>query len=108
MPPDKPIRMFIYQPFYTKDKDGKKVYANCKTFRFPYYPAKKGDVFTGEKRVKDFVEMQKHSECKVVAVRYNYIDGTCGVILSDTIIEEKQKPEEPTSTIEDTEEVTAS
>lgn len=94
MMPDKPIRMFIYQPFYTKDKAGKKEYLHTKTYRFPYYPAKKGDRFTGEKRVQDFVEMQNHSTCKVVAVRYNYIDCTCGVVLEDKIIEKKEEPKE--------------
>jgi len=96
MRPERPIRMFIYQPFYTVDKDGNKTYLHTKTHPFPYYPAKKGDVFTGEKRVKEFVEMQKHSTSKVVAVRYNYIDGTCGVILADKIIEKKEEPAEQT------------
>jgi len=96
MRPERPIRMFIYQPFYTVDKDGNKTYLHTKTHPFPYYPAKKGDVFTGEKRVKEFVEMQKHSTSKVVAVRYNYIDGTCGVVLADKIIERKEEPAEQT------------
>lgn len=96
---EKHIRMFIYQPIYTVDKDGKnKTYLHTKTYPFPYYPAKKGDVFTGEKRVKEFVEMQKQSTSKVVAVRYNYRDCTCGVVLTDKIIEIKEEPkEEPTS-----------
>lgn len=112
MRPDAKIRMFVYQPVYKK-VDGEKVYVNTKTWQFPYYPAKKGDVFTGEKRVKEFIEMQKHATSKVVAVRYNYRDGTCGVILQDQIIEEKTEPPvEPTSTEEPktdetTEEVTA-
>lgn len=92
---DKPIKMFIYQPVYTVDKGGKnKTYLHTKTYKFPYYRAKKGDVFTGEKRVKEFIEMQKHSTSKVVAVRYNYIDGTCGVILEDKVIEKKEEPKE--------------
>lgn len=96
MRPEKPIKLFIYLPIYTVDKDGKnKTYLHTKTYPFPYYRAKKGDVFTGEKRVKEFVEMQKHSTSKVVAVRYNYIDGTCGVVLTDKIIERKEEPAEP-------------
>ena len=93
----KPIRMFIYQPIYVKGTDGKKTYLHTKTYPFPYYPAKKGDQFTGEKRVKNFVEMQKHSTSKVVAVRYNYSDGTCGVILEDKVIEKKEEPKKDES-----------
>lgn len=101
MRPDKPIKMFIYQPIYEVDKDGKnKTYLHTKTYPFPYYPAKKGDVFTGEKRVKEFIEMEKHSTSKVVAVRYNYVDGTCGVVLADKLIERKEEPAEPTSAAE--------
>ncbi len=102
--PGQPIRMFIYQPIYTVDKNGKnETYLHTKTYPFPYYPAKKGDVFTGEKRVKEFVDMQKHSTSKAVAVRYNYIDGTCGVILAAKTIERKEEPAELTLT-EETEE----
>lgn len=105
MGPNKPIKMFIYQPIYEVDKDGKnKTYLHTKTYPFPYYPAKKGDVFTGEKRVKEFIEMEKHSTSKVVAVRYNYADGTCGVVLADKLIERKEEPKEepaePTSAAE--------
>jgi len=94
----KPIKMFVYQPFYTIGKDGKtKVYKNTKTHKiFPYFPVRKGDLFTGEKRITDFLEMQKHPTLKVVKVVYNYRDGTCNVVLSDTIIEPKiEPPEEP-------------
>ncbi len=95
MKPDAKIRMFIYQPIYIADENGKnKEYKNTKTWPFPYYPAKKGDVFTTEKRVKEFIEMQKHSTSKVVSVVYNLSDGTCGVVLTDKIIERKEEPEE--------------
>ena len=94
MRPEKPIRMFIYQPIYIKDVDGKKTDLHTKTYPFPYYRAKKGDIFTGEKRVKEFAEMQKQATYKVVAVKYNYIDGTCGVILEDKINEPKEEPKE--------------
>jgi hypothetical protein len=93
MKPNQPIRMFIYQPIYTVDEEVKnKEYLNTKTYNFPYYPAKKGDVFTTEKRVKEFIEMQKHSISKVVSVSYNLSDGTCGVVLADKTIERKEEP----------------
>jgi len=105
MRPGQLIKMFIYQPIYTVDKEGKnKTYLRTKTYPFPYYPAKKGDIFTGEKRVKGFVEMQKQSISKVVSVRYNYRDGTCGVVLADEIIEKKEEPK----TEETNEEIAAS
>lgn len=106
---EKPIRMFVYQPFYTVDENGKnKEYLNTKTYNFPYYPARKGDIFTTEKRVKEFIEMQKHSISKVVSVSYNLSDGTCGVVLADKTIVRKEEPKEKPETEETTEETPAS
>ncbi len=95
MKPDAKIRMFVYQPVYTVDKNGKNIeYLHTKTYNFPYYPARKGDIFTTEKRVKEFIEMQEHSTSKVVSVIYNLSDGTCGVVLNDKLIERKEEPKE--------------
>lgn len=102
---ERPMRIFIYQPFYTKDKDGKKEYLNTKTYKFPYFPVKKGDVFVTEKRVEEFVELTKDQESKVRAVRYNLSDMTCNVLLENKVIEKKEEPktEEPIKGDEDTE-----
>lgn len=96
MRPDAKMRMFVYQPVYTVDEKGKnKEYLHTKTYNnVPYFPVKKGDVFTTEKRVKEFIEMQKHSISKVVSVSYNLSDGTCGVVLADKVIEKKEEPKE--------------
>jgi hypothetical protein len=91
---EKPMRIFIYQPFYTKDKDGKEKYLNTKTYKFPYFPIKKGDVFVTEKRVDEFVELTKDQQSKVRAVRYNLNDMSCNVLLENKMIEKKEEPKE--------------
>ncbi len=103
MGPVKPMNMFVYQPFYTVDKNGKnKEYLNTKTYRVPYFPVRKGDLFTTEKRVKEFIEMQKHATNKVVSVIYNLSDGNCIVVLADKLVERKEEPEEDPETNEET------
>lgn len=100
MPP-KPIKMFIYQPIYTVDSEGKnKTYLNTKTYKdVPYFPVKKGDVFTTEKRVKEITEMQQDSTSKVVSISYNLNDGSCNVILREKIVKLEPKEEELTTAV---------
>ena len=93
MPP-KPIRMYIYQPVYTVDSKGKnKGYLNTKTWNtMTYFPVKKGDLFTTEKRVEDITEMKNQAASKVVKVSYNQKYNTCNVILADKLVERKEEP----------------
>jgi len=88
---DRPIKMFIYQPLYLKGKGVKPEYVNCKTYKFPYARIEVGDVFTGEKRVAEFLKMKERSVSKVVSVTYNYADMTCGIILEDKIFNTMEK-----------------
>lgn len=88
---DRPIRMIIYQPFYLKGKGGKPKFVECKNHQFPYVRIGVGDVFTGEKRVKEFLKMKKRSISKVASVTYNYADGTCGVILEDKVFDTEEE-----------------
>jgi hypothetical protein len=76
--------MFVYQPIYTVDENGKnKEYLSTKTYNnLPYFPVRKGDLFTTEKRVREIAEMEKHTVSKVVKVSYNLKDGSCNVILT--------------------------
>lgn len=91
---ERPMRIFIYQPIYTVDENGKnKEYQNTKTYKFPYFPVKKGDVFVTEKRVDEFAELAEEQQSKVRAVRYNLSDMTCNVLLENKVIEKKKKPE---------------
>lgn len=90
---ERPMRIFIYQPFYKKDADGKKEYQNTKTYKFPYFPVKKGDIFVTEKRVQEFVELPKEQQSKVRAVIYNLSDMSCNVLLESKVIEKKEEPE---------------
>ena len=95
----KPMRMFVYQPNYTVDGEGKnKEYQNTKTYNnMTYFPVRKGDVFTTEKRVREITEMQNDTTSKVVKVSYNLSDGSCNVILAEkvTVRKEEPKKEEP-------------
>jgi len=79
MPPimrDKTIRMHVYIPLSV---GGKFVRSIHKTFA--YCHIKVGDVFTMEKRPADYHKMIAQKEVKVKAVRYNWAESACIVIL---------------------------
>ena len=95
--PLKPMRMFVYQPNYTVDGEGKnKEYLNTKTYNnMTYFPVRKGDIFTTEKRVREITEMQNDTTSKVVKVSYNLSDGSCNVILAEKVTVRKPNPALP-------------
>jgi len=82
---EKPIKMFVYQPIYLKgDKNDK--YIKSIIINFPFCRIEVGDVFTGEKRSKEYYKLDPKSESKVAAVRYNYAGhGCCVVILEKKV-----------------------
>lgn len=91
---EKPIKMFIYQPIYLKGKgkDVKPEYKKSIIVNFPFCRIEVGDVFTGEKRSKDYYKLDAKSESKVAAVRYNYAGhGCCVVILEDKVFKTQEK-----------------
>jgi hypothetical protein len=90
MRPERPMVIFIYQPLYLKGKNDKPKFMDCKTRKFPPARIEVGDVFTGEKRVAEFIQLKKRSTSIVASVTYNYADGTCGVILEDKVFETKE------------------
>lgn len=73
---EKPMKMHVYQPLYVGDK-----YVRSIKKTFPYCRIEIGDVFTMEKRPANYHEMMAHKESKVVAVRYNFAETACIVIL---------------------------
>lgn len=91
---EKPIKLFIYQPVYLagKGKDAKPEYIKSIIVNFPFCRIEVGDVFTGEKRSKDYYKLDPKTESKVAAVRYNYAGhGCCIVILEDKVLKSNEE-----------------
>ena len=81
----KPLKMFVYQPVFLKDK-----YFRSVIEHFPFCRIDIGDVFTTEKRPADYHGLRKQAESKVEAVRYNLAEGACIVILERKTFEKQE------------------
>lgn len=72
MKPDKPLKMYVYQPLSVKGE-----HIKTKLTHFPFFHVEIGDVFTNERRT------EKPMESKVAAVRFNLFERGCMVTLED-------------------------